>query len=437
MNELPGGPSIAEMELFKIFTTNPFSFLKECYEKYGDMFTIKLGTFGVTDYETTGNWVFLCNSDHIKTLFKTKSDVIQAGPANDIQFQQLLPKQAMVIMDGAEHIDRRKMLSSSVQSKEKIRQLTPAIVQIVRDEISAFPADQAFPLSPAFRRISGEAMRCLIFGDVGKEEVTCINAKLSEFGDPAYSHAEKISLVEESANSLNKIIAEYKSCPHQAGEEQNNIFSVLMHGYTKDKTLDEKDVRDETITLLLGGNDTSATTMSWAMTWIFSLPEVMKKVLQELRHVFADHAPTAEDFEKLPYLDAVIKESSRISAMFFTTSARILVQPMELGGYQLPPGTMIVSCPYIVHTRPDYYPEPMEFKPERFLDTNADPSQWLPFGGGIRRCLGMAFALHEMKVVIATLLHECKFEGVDISTEAELQGGFFAPKGSVTVKFAG
>jgi cytochrome P450 len=435
MEKLPKGPPPAEEEeLLKAFPSNPFLVLKTCYEKYGEMFTLNLGTFGIKDYNASGAWVFLCNSEHIKILFKPEDkDAFSGAQGNDIQFQQLLPKGATLLLDGDEHRQRRKMMSPTVQSNEKIRQLTDSMVNIASNEIKEFPLNRQFTLIPRFRQISSEIMRNLIFGDINKEDATSINVKLGKFPEPQNTRDEKLALFAESGEILDKIMGEYRACPHLAGESKNSIFNVLMAANSK-QDINDHDINGEILVLMFAGLDTIASAMSWITAWILSNPEVEEKVRQELQQAFSDNRLTSENFDKLTYLEAVISESSRISQMFFSTSVRLLQKSFTLGEYELPAGTMVATCVPVVHSREDYYPEPNVFKPERFLNKKLDNTQFLLYGGGVRRCLGAALAEYEMKVVIATLFLQCQFEPVDVSTEAELQGAFFAPKGSVMVK---
>jgi cytochrome P450 family 110 len=192
--------------------------------------------------------------------------------------------------------------------------------------------------------------------------------------------------------------------------------------------------------VILAGVDTSASTMAWVTAQILSRPAIFAKVRQELHQVLGSGQTgqtSAEQFDQMPYLDAVIHETTRLCPLLFTTTPRLLIQPLQMGDFLLPQGTMVASCMNVIHTRPDYYPDPLSFRPERFIETKPDPYRYIFFGGGIRRCPGMAFALYEMKVIIATILHSCTFELLDVSTVAERQGSFFAPKGSISVKLAG
>ena len=433
MKYLPDGPTMNGLELLNLFMTNPFPFLRDCYAKYGDMFTLELGDFGISQLGASGKWVFLCNADYLKILFKTNSAVQLAGAANRIQFMELMPSDGSVMMDGDEHLARRKVLSKLVQGEKKIRGFAEAIRDIVDAEIKSFPSEQSFQLTPSFRRISGEVMRHLTFGSVATDDTAQASHLVSQFGDPSIPPEGKKQLVNDCLNVFDNMMS---ACPHAAATaDDNSVYSVLMNASRNDKVLDAAAVRAELLVVMLGGVDTTASTMAWIVARIMNDPVVFAKVQDELKRVFADHEPSAEDYDQLIYLDAVILETCRISPLLMNSSARLLIQPLEIDGYMIPAGTMLVSCMHIIHTREDYYPEPCSFKPERFVGINPDPYKHVYFGGGIRRCLGMAFALYEMKVVVATLLHRCRFTAVDVSVEPELQGSFFGPKGSLEVKF--
>ncbi|MDQ3776600.1 MAG: cytochrome P450 [Pseudomonadota bacterium] len=240
-------------------------------------------------------------------------------------------------------------------------------------------------------------------------------------------------MVNDCCKVLNQIIDQSKTCSRSDGSDQSSIFSLLANAEDSRGTLTRAQIRAELLVILLGGTDTTASTMSWIMAWIMANESVRARLGEELL-MLRDQPFDGDNIDKLEYLDAVIKESCRISPMLFNSSARLLTQPLELGGYRLPAGTIAASCSYLVHTRPDNYPTPMQFDPKRFWRVKPDSYRWVPFGGGIRRCTGMAFALYEIKVVIASLLRLAKLEPVEVTTEPELQGTFFAPAGGVKVR---
>jgi cytochrome P450 len=430
---LPHGPEMAMEDLFQIFVSNPFPFLKDCHEKYGDMFTLPMGNFGVDEYGASGSWVIVSDPEHLKQLYKAKPEVFLAGAANDIQFMRMMPKQGSVILDGPEHKERRDILRPLLTGRKIIESFTGIIVSVTKRELAKHADGQTFELAECFQRITGEIMRFLNFGEAVNSNTDLIAEKLREFGVPELTPPEKRAIVEDCQRVVGDIYDDYAKCLHAKQVYQNSAIQTLVEGNEDQPKLTEIQFLSELVVLLVAGTDTTATTLTWMMAWMFSDRDVLEKVLNEIASVFGDKEPQAEDFKQLTYLDAVIWESCRRSPMIFTTSARLLRDTLNIGEYQLPAGTMVVNSPYLTHTDAANYADPFVFDPKRFLTDKPDPFKMLHFGGGVRRCIGVDFALYEMKVIAATMLHQTRFKTVEISTEPEMRGGFFAPKGGVKV----
>lgn len=433
MKEFPAGPLKSQPELVDIFLNNPFPNLEKWYKEYGDMFTLEIGNLGVERYPTNGKWVFLVSADLMKTVYKTNSSVIMAGPARDILHYNIHSRDGSLLLDGPRHIERRKILGKLIQGEKKIRDFTPTVLRLTQEAIAAFPRDKPFEMTTIFRKLSCDIMTEITFGELDMDEVETINSNISRFGDPSLTREVKKGMMGQCHQALSDLV---DTCPYPTGDADNSVCSVLLDSCRFDKQISEADVKGELFTVMLAGVDTTACTMAWIMVQLLKNPPVFEKVMQELNEVFADGGLCAENFDKLPYLEAAIHEVGRISPVIAVGSIRLVMQPLELGEYTLPAGTIIINCQHLIHNREDYYPEPHLFQPERFLNSTPDPYKHVFFGGGIRRCLGMQFALYEMRVVIATMLYECQFEQVNVSDVPELQGSFFAPKGNVTLRLA-
>lgn len=164
----------------------------------------------------------------------------------------------------------------------------------------------------------------------------------------------------------------------------------------------DEELRDELITLLIVGHETTASALSWALYWIHYLPEVHDRLLNELGSVVEQADSIA--ITKLPYLNAVCQETLRIYPIAMTGFARTVKLPIQLMDYDFAPGTKLIPCIYLTHQREELYRQPKQFRPERFLERQFSPYEYLPFGGGNRRCIGIAFAQFEMKLVMATIV---------------------------------
>ena len=164
----------------------------------------------------------------------------------------------------------------------------------------------------------------------------------------------------------------------------------------------DNELRDELMTLLIAGHETTATALAWALYWIHQLPAVHDRLLQELESLKANSDPTA--VFRLPYLNAVCSETLRIYPVSLLTFPRVVKSTVQLMGISLEPGNTVAGCIYLVHRRPDVYPDPETFNPDRFLEHHYSPFEFLPFGGGVRHCIGTAFAQFEMRTVLSSIL---------------------------------
>jgi unspecific monooxygenase len=183
---------------------------------------------------------------------------------------------------------------------------------------------------------------------------------------------------------------------------RTDILTLMMAARDENgEPMTDVELRDELMTLLIAGHETTASALTWALYWIHKIPSVRQKLVAELDN-FGDG--DLNELTRLPYLTAVCQETLRIYPIAMITIPRIVKTPLEISGYQFTPGTMLVGCIYLMHRRPDLYPQPQEFQPERFLEKQYSLYEYLPFGGSNRRCVGMAFALYEMKLVLATVL---------------------------------
>ena len=212
----------------------------------------------------------------------------------------------------------------------------------------------------------------------------------------------------------------------------DDILSLLLEArYEDGQPMSDEEIRDELMTMLFAGHETTASSLAWAFYWLHFLPEVGQKCQSEL-----DSLPQTEfnNLAKLPYLSAIVSETLRLNPVVVFVG-RQLKQPFELMGYQLEPGTSLLPSIYLTHQREDIYPEPKKFKPERFIERQFSPYEYLPFGGGNRRCLGYAFALFEMKLVLATIMSQVELELLDRHPLKSARRGFtFSPAGGVKMK---
>jgi cytochrome P450 len=211
--------------------------------------------------------------------------------------------------------------------------------------------------------------------------------------------------------------------------DRHDILSLLLQVRDEDgSTLSDREVRDELVVMLMAGHETTGTALAWTFERILSLPEVEQRIRTEFDTIVGAGPFTAAHLPQLEYLDAVIKESLRVRPIMPAGGARLVRRPFEIGGYVIPPGTILVNAMHLLHRRSELYPDPDVFLPERFLGRRMiDPYEWTPFGGGMRRCIGYAFALFEMKTVIATVLSLVRLRIENPDASFVRRGFFLAP----------
>ena len=204
------------------------------------------------------------------------------------------------------------------------------------------------------------------------------------------------------------LYAEIARCKRETLQQRTDIMAMLVAARDEDgQPMTDDEIRDELITMLVAGHETTATALSWVVYRLLQNPDVLAKAQAEVASVTGNGSPgsdlTAERIAEFAYLDAVIKETARLNPIL-PTVARYLDAPTRIGDHDLPAGCVVSPCIYLAHRRPDVWPEPETFRPERFVDTRVDPYTFFPFGGGLRHCLGAAFAGYEMKIVLSRML---------------------------------
>jgi cytochrome P450 len=251
-----------------------------------------------------------------------------------------------------------------------------------------------------------------------------------------WSPGHKIAQRAQEIDDL--IYAEIRDRLTNPDPNRDDVLSLLLQAQDEaGNGMTDVELRDELMTLLVAGHETTATALAWSLYWTHHLPAVKDQIIQEV-----DDAHAADDaiaLTKLPYLGATCNETLRIYPVAMLTFARMIHQPIELAGYSIDaPGTAVVGCIYLLHRRPDLYSEPEKFRPERFLERQYSAFEFMPFGGGARRCIGYALAMYELKIVLGTLLTHYEFAlASDRSVQAERRGLTLGMKGGVEMVFQG
>ncbi len=435
----PPGPSSPSLIQVARYLTRPLAFFEECARRYGDVFTLNLGAMG--------RWVFVWSPALVKEVFQAGSDVLTAGEAKARIFGEIVGTGSSLVLDGEAHLRRRKLLLPAFHG-DRMLVYTDVLRDLTLRELSSWKPHEERSLHKPLQRIALSAILEAIFGIPASEQgpMLALMNRLSDdaIGSPALMFkflqhdlgprspwGKLRRVVREVDVELRAEIARRRA---QAAGERPDILSMLLVARNEDgSALSDSDLRDELVTMVAAGHEITGLSLSWAVGAIISRPEVYQRVLDELTQVLGGGLLTREHLPRLKVLEATIKESLRLYSAVANGSARSVIAPWKLGNYTLEPGTTVSVCIHALHRRPELYPDPEAFVPDRFLGKSANPYEWVPFGGGIRRCLGMAFALHEMKVVIATLLSRVRLKLAQPRIEARRRGAFMAPGGGPKV----
>jgi cytochrome P450 family 110 len=442
---LPLGPASSRLVQTYRYTTDPFDYLDECASRFGEIFTIRL--LG------TRPWVVLTAPSLVKAMFTAPPDVVHAGEANFSVFGPIAGPASVFTMDERAHLERRHLLLPQFHG-ERMRVYFDLMRRIVSDTVAHWPEGEAFSLHPQMQQITLKTILTGVFGvpaDARDARDRALADALIDLANNAVGSSlllmpalqrdlgpwspwgRVVRIIRRADAAIYEEIRRRRTEPDAASRP--DILSLLLQVCDESGApLSDRELRDELVVMLTAGHETTGTALAWAFERILSLADVEARLRRELADVVGEGPLDASHLSKLEYLDAFIKESLRIRPIMPMAGARLVQRPFEIGGYRVPPGAIVANSMYLLHRRSDVYPEPEAFRPERFLGKRViDPYEWAPFGGGIRRCLGMPFAIFEMKTVIATVLLEARLSTSRPNARAVPRGFFVVPRDGLRV----
>jgi cytochrome P450 len=411
---LPPGPPLPVAIQTLLWIRRPIPYMRWCRARYGSTFAIELpGTRKV---------VLLSEPGQIKQVFTGDPELLRAGEVNVI-LGPLVGEHSVLLLDGARHLRHRRMMLPPFHG-ERMRLYARTMQRVTERDIAAWPRTSPFSLRPRMQRVTLDIILATVFG-AREGELVELRRRLEELLSIADSPAAMLALLPSTRLDwpllpwrrflrlrarADEAIYEILRRRRAANRPGDDVLSLLLAAVDEDgHNLDDAELRDELMTLLVAGHETTATAICWAFERILDNPPVLERLLAELREVTAGQRLTPEHLPRLEFLEATIHEALRCRPVIPLVGRR-LHAPLSLGDYELPAGWIVAPSVYLTHHHPGVYADADAFRPERFLGKRPDPYAWLPFGGGIRRCLGMAFALYEMKVVMATILGSRRLE---------------------------
>ena len=444
---LPPGPSTPSFVQTYRYVRDPLPLLDECAQQFGDMFTIRmLGSVP---------WVFLWSPALLKTMFTAPPDVLHAGEANFTVFGPIAGEASVLTMDESSHLNRRRLLLPQFHG-DRMHVYLDQIRSIAEEAVERWRIGVPFALNHETQQMTLQTIIRGVFGinaergpstglgtrDAADRELV---RTLTDLADNVVGSSLLIArplqrdwgawspwgrvkaIIRRADEAIYHELARRRAA--SGVEARSDILSLLVQVRDEDGSpLTDREIRDELVVMLMAGHETTGTALSWAFERILSLPEVEQRLREELDAVTGGRPLVAEHLLRLEYLDAVVKETLRSRPIMPAGGARLLRRPIEIGGRTIEPPAILVNAMYLLHRRPELYAEPDAFKPERFLGKRSiDPYEWTPFGGGMRRCLGLSFALFEMKTVVATVLSRVRLRIENPHAAVERRGFFLAP----------
>jgi cytochrome P450 len=423
---LPPGPRAPAALNTVRFARRPLDVLREWHARYGDVFTIRMLGFG------TG--VYVVDPDAIRELFTGDQSDLRAGEANSFM-EPVLGSHSVLVLDGNEHLRQRKLLLPPFQGS-RVAAFREVIRDVAEREIARWQPGSRFVLRERMRSVTFEVICRAVFGVTEPERVERLRATLGAVIDssPVFmvARAARVDLgpLSPGGRFVRRLRAAdaalYEEIERRRGEpdlaERSDVLSLLLCARDEQgRGMTDEELRDELFTMLGAGHETTATGLAFALELLLHNPPVLARLREEL---------TADDDS---YLDAVVKESLRLRPVI-DAAERTLTKPRTVAGWELPAGVKVYPGILLVQQREDLYPRAHEFRPERFLDEGAEPYSWLPFGGGIRRCIGAALAQAEMAEVLRVVVRGIELRPLRARPDpVVLRGITLAPRHGVAV----
>ncbi len=446
--KLPEGPKTPPIVQMLHWLADPLGYMEAMRERYGNIFTTRVGW-------NCNPQVFVSDPQAIEQIFTSKSEDFNSLPEWHRQFvKPLVGKTPIIMLDGERHQHRRKLLMPPFHG-ERMQVYGKLICDITEQVMSQFSAGQSFLASDAMLEISMQVILEAVFGLRNEERCQLLKqlifSLLKYISSPIGAGLMFLPSLQwdlgpcspwgyfrHLQRQIDQILyTEIQERRQQYDPERTDILSLLISA--RDETgagMTNVELHDELLELLITGHETTATAMTWLLYWVHHLPDVRNKLIEELESLGENPEPMT--ISRLPYLTAVCKESLRIYPVTLESFPRLVKSPVKLMEYDLQPGIAVSAIMYLTHNREDLYPEPKQFKPERFLERQFSPYEFFPFGGGGFRCIGSALSQFEMKLVLANILLNYQLVLADNRPERP-QRKFMAlgPASGVKMVFAG
>ncbi len=427
-DQLPPGPPGPSLLHMAATWTRPTASLHRAYEKYGKRFTVRL--------PFQPPFVVLSDPADIKELLTAPPDVIHPGEGARI-LEPVVGSKSVILLDEDEHLEQRKLLLPAFHG-ERMQRLVGLMSELTERELDGWPTGRVMPLHPRLQHLTLEIILRAVFGldegaelDQLRDALTQVLAFAENPLSVIPSLREKLGwwgpvrdferVAKRTDDLIYALIDERRAV---ADTDREDILATLLTARHEDGSeMTRKELRDELMTALVAGHETTASELAWAFERLAREPRIVDELRAE-----------AEAGESDEYVMATVHEILRLRPVVPNAEPRLTKQPVTIGGYDYPAGVCLLASAWLVHHDPEIYPDPFAFKPERFVGVSPGTYTWLPFGGGRRRCLGASFALQEMKIVLRAVVSRFDISAPSPAPEHTGRRSItFSPKGGATV----
>jgi cytochrome P450 len=408
--KLPPGPRLPALFQAISLWRRPLELIADSAKRFGDCFTLRLP--GMPPQ------VLFSHPDAVREIFTAEPEELRAGEAN-VVLAPILGRNSLLVLDGGRHLRERRLMQPPFHG-ERMRFYGDLMAEVADRVIEGWPRGRAFPVHAEMQAITLDVILRAVFGLDQEEKLPRLRRLLTRLVSSATNPALIVSWARVDLGPASPwgrfrrlrgevdafLLAEVAERRRAGTGGRRDILSMLVDARDEGgEPMGDAELCDQMITLLLAGHETTATALAWTLHRVLSNPAVLDRVRPP---VGGDGAAAATEAPgRLEYLDATIKETLRLNPILDAVG-RKLARPTRIGGWDLPAGVVAAPSIFLVHRRPDVWPDPERFSPERFLAARPGPYEFLPFGGGVRRCLGMAFALYEMRIVLDRVLARAK-----------------------------
>ncbi len=412
---IPAGPGYPSLVQGIAFWTRPLASLERWRARYGKRFTIRL--------PAAPPFVMLSDPAEVKEVFTAPPDVLHPGEGARV-LEPVVGRNSVILLDEAAHMEQRKLMLPAFHG-ERMARLSGLMAEVAEREVAGWPRGAPIELHPRMQALTLEIVLRAVFGLDPGPRLDALREQLQAmltFGDKPISLAppQEGTL---AAKVLERVgpFAEYVRMQARADElifeliderraedaERDDVLAMMLDArHEDDSPMSEQELRDELMTMLVAGHETTASSLAFAFARLPHHPEALRRLSDELEAGDGD-----------AYMTATIQETLRRRPVLPNSAPRLVVKPIDVGGWSYPTGVALVPNAYLIHHDPKIYPDPYVFRPERFLDEPPGTYTWIPFGGGRRRCLGASFAMLEMKIVLRAVLSACELRPAGQSVE--------------------